>query len=78
MGASFTHDALTRDADRTVLAAVVALARDLKLNLVAEGIETEQQVELLRQLGCQRAQGYQFARSLDADAAEAFVVRPPA
>ncbi len=77
VGANFTHDALTRDADRTVLAAVVALARDLRLHLVAEGIETDRQVALLQQLGCERAQGYQFARPLDAAAAEAFVIDPP-
>ncbi len=74
LGGGFTRDALTRPADRTVLAAVVGLARDLDLHLVAEGIETPEQVALLRQLGCDRAQGYHFARPLDPPAAEAFVV----
>ncbi len=74
VGGNFTRDALTRPADRTVLAAVVGLARDLDLHLVAEGIETPEQVALLRQLGCDRAQGYHFARALDAADAEAFVL----
>ena len=73
VGANFTRDALTGRADRTVLSAVIRLARDLELDLVAEGIETAGQVELLRQLGCERAQGFHFARPLDPAAAEAFV-----
>jgi diguanylate cyclase (GGDEF)-like protein len=74
VGANFTRDALTRAADRTVLAAVVGLARDLNLQLVAEGIETDAQVELLRQLGCRHAQGFQFSRPLPPAAAEAFLL----
>ena len=78
VGGDFTRDALTNPADRTVLAALVGLARDLDLHLVAEGIETAEQVALLQSLGCDRAQGYRFARALDPPAAEAFVVgRPP-
>ena len=72
VGGNFTLDALTNPADRTVLAALVGLARDLDLRLVAEGIETAEQVDLLRQLGCDRAQGYRFARPLEPADAETF------
>jgi diguanylate cyclase (GGDEF)-like protein len=75
LGAGFTHDAMTRPADRTVLSAVIRLARDLDLDLVAEGVESPEQVALLRHLGCERAQGYQFARPLSPDQAEAAVLR---
>ncbi len=74
VGPAFTRDALTGDADRTVLAAVVRLARDLSLGLVAEGIETPEAVALLRGLGCDHAQGFHFAKPLDPDAAEAFAL----
>jgi len=43
---------------------VLALADGLGLKVIAEGIETRQQLELLRELGCPQAQGYLFARPL--------------
>ena len=52
-----------------ILSAVVTLADQLGLTVTAEGIETAVQHEQLRQLGCGFAQGYLFARPLDAEAA---------
>jgi EAL domain-containing protein (putative c-di-GMP-specific phosphodiesterase class I) len=52
-----------------VLRAVVSIAESLNLSLTAEGVETEEQAAHLRALGCQFAQGYLFARPLDAGAA---------
>jgi EAL domain-containing protein (putative c-di-GMP-specific phosphodiesterase class I) len=51
-------DAETHEIVRTV----VALAHNLGLNVVAEGVETEQQVELLKHIGCEMAQGYLFSK----------------
>lgn len=48
-----------------IVATVVALAHQLKLEVVAEGVETLHQVDYLRQLGCEYAQGYYFAPPLD-------------
>ena len=42
----------------TIVSAIVALARTLKLNVVAEGVETQQQLEFLTALGCDTLQGY--------------------
>jgi len=52
--------------DRAVVAAVVGLARTLGVATVAEGIETPEQLEELRRLGCDYGQGYLFSRPVDA------------
>jgi diguanylate cyclase (GGDEF)-like protein/PAS domain S-box-containing protein len=60
--------------DRAIVAAVMALANSLQLQVVAEGVETEAQLALLRAYGCQYVQGWLFARALDAEAAQALLV----
>jgi diguanylate cyclase (GGDEF)-like protein len=60
------------DGRSTALAgAVVALGRSLDIAIVAEGIETEDQADRMRELGCTYGQGYFFAVPLDADTMEA-------
>ena len=51
-----------------LIEAIVGLAAHLDLEVVAEGIETERQLELLRNLGCELGQGYYFAEPLAAEA----------
>ena len=51
----------------SILEAIVALARRLGLEVVAEGVETEEQLTVLRRLGCDRAQGYLFSPALPED-----------
>ena len=54
--------------DSTIVAAIVNLANTLDLEAIAEGVETLDQLERLRALGCTLAQGYYFAEPVDADA----------
>jgi diguanylate cyclase (GGDEF)-like protein/PAS domain S-box-containing protein len=49
--------------DRAIVAAVLSMARELGMTVVAEGIETEQQQGQLRELGCQYGQGFLYARA---------------
>ena len=47
--------------DATIVRAIVSLAHSLRLKVVAEGVETNEQLDLLKQLGCDQYQGYQFS-----------------
>jgi EAL domain-containing protein (putative c-di-GMP-specific phosphodiesterase class I) len=63
---SFVAYLCKRDEDRALVTAMVAMAKALGLRIVAEGIEENAQLEVLRKLGCEYGQGYLFARPLDA------------
>jgi two-component system CheB/CheR fusion protein len=59
---SFVRDIATDASDHAIVSAIVAMARSLNIQVVAEGIETWQQLEILRNMGCALAQGFLFAR----------------
>ncbi|MFL6621113.1 MAG: EAL domain-containing protein [Sulfurifustis sp.] len=64
---SFIRD-LPQDAeDKAITEAIIAMARTLNLTVVAEGVETREQVEFLRSLACDEVQGYYFSEPIDAD-----------
>ena len=64
---SFIRD-LTSDANAVSVArSVIVLAHSLNLGVIAEGVETEEQLALLTELGCDAAQGYLFGRPMSAD-----------
>ena len=59
--------------DQAIVAAIMALAGSLGMAVVAEGVENEAQLALLRRHGCQYAQGYLFAKPLEAAAIPALL-----
>ncbi len=70
---SFVRDVVNDPDDAAIVDAIVAMAHSLKLNVIAEGVETREQLEFLRQRRCHQVQGYYFAKPLDPQQFEAFV-----
>jgi diguanylate cyclase (GGDEF)-like protein/PAS domain S-box-containing protein len=62
---SFVNDIHTNPDDAAIVGAIIAMATNLGLQVVAEGVENKEQVALLSQLGCKYVQGYFFGRPLD-------------
>jgi diguanylate cyclase (GGDEF)-like protein len=64
---SLVAGCVTEVAQRQVVRMVIGMAKELGLSVVAEGVETNEQVRLLRLLDCPAAQGYRFGRPMPAD-----------
>ena len=62
------RDVVEDDDDASIVRAIVAMGRSLRLKVVAEGIETASQLALLRSEGCHLGQGYHFSRPLEFEA----------
>lgn len=62
---SFIRDLMTDKEDAAIVDAIMAMSESLGLTVVAEGVETEEQLQYLKQRHCQRAQGYFLSRPLD-------------
>lgn len=58
---SFVDD-ITDDVGKQLIAAVIAIAKAVNLDVIAEGIETDEQLQILLELGCKIGQGYLFAK----------------
>jgi EAL domain-containing protein (putative c-di-GMP-specific phosphodiesterase class I) len=74
---SFVRDLVTDMSDLAIVSAIIAMAKHLHIEVVAEGIEGWQQLEKLRQLGCTYAQGYLIARPAAASACEGYLSGEP-
>ena len=65
---SFVMDINRGGTDGAIVSAVIAMARALQIRVIAEGVETEEQFEFLREHGCYEFQGYLFSRPMPVDA----------
>jgi len=61
---SFVRDILREADDQAILRAIITMAHQLRLRIVAEGVESEQQMRLLQEMGCDLIQGYVVSRPL--------------
>ncbi len=70
---AFIRDITTKPDDAAVTLAIIRLAHSLNLEVIAEGVETAEQLAFLKVHGCEQVQGYYFSRPLPVPALEAFV-----
>jgi diguanylate cyclase (GGDEF)-like protein/PAS domain S-box-containing protein len=76
---SFVHGAARFNAESlAIVRAVVAMADSLEMSTVAEGVETEEELAMVRQLGCRKIQGYLLGRPMPPEAAYDLVAPKPA
>lgn len=61
---SFVKDLMTDSDDSAIVTAIITMAHSLGLKVIAEGVETAQQLQRLHELGCDRAQGYLLGRPM--------------
>ncbi len=61
---SFVRHMITDEQDANIIRAIIAMAQSLNLKIVAEGVDTETQLQMLKQLGCNMAQGFYISKPL--------------
>jgi len=72
----FMRDVMVDETAAAIVSYVINLAHTLRLHVVAEGVETEEQYSFLRHYACDRMQGYLFSRPVPAAEIEAVITRP--
>ncbi|TAM98132.1 MAG: EAL domain-containing protein [Rhodanobacteraceae bacterium] len=70
---TFVRNLMTESGDRAIVRSIIALGRSLGLQVVAEGVETAEQMQMLREFGCDLLQGFLYARPLEVDAVPGFL-----
>jgi diguanylate cyclase (GGDEF)-like protein/PAS domain S-box-containing protein len=70
---SFVRDVMTDPSDREIARTIIAMANSMNLNIIAEGVETDEQREFLRTSGCTNYQGYLFGMPLSAEQFAAYL-----
>jgi len=70
---SFTDKLLNQPSDSPIISSIIAIAKAFKLKVIGEGIETKEQFQLLKELGCEYGQGYLYSRPLPVITATAYL-----
>lgn len=71
----FMDNMMASEKGKLILEYVVSMAEKLGLGLLAEGVETKEQVELLRKIGCDKVQGYYFAKPMPQEEFFEFLIK---
>ena len=72
---SFIHDIMLNQEDASLVKAIISMAHSLGMDVVAEGVEQQEQLEFLAKHGCDTIQGYLFSRALPAEKVEELLPR---
>jgi EAL domain-containing protein (putative c-di-GMP-specific phosphodiesterase class I) len=72
---SFVRDLATDPNDAAIVGSVVAMTRELNLKVVAEGVETEEQLAFLKDRRCDLVQGFLFSQPMPADDVESMIAQ---
>lgn len=70
---SFVRDIVVDSSDQSIVKTIIAMAQNLDMGVIAEGVETEQQLDILLSSGCNHFQGYLFSRPVPLDQFEALL-----
>ena len=70
---SFICDLARNTDDKSIVRTIISLAHSLRLKVVAEGVETAEQLELLKQFGCDQYQGFLLSPAVPAQQAEQLI-----
>ena len=70
---SFVRDINSDPEDRAIVSAIISMSRSLNLQTIAEGVETAEQMALLREQGCDEYQGYYFSKPLSVEDFESLI-----
>lgn len=69
---SFVKDMTSNEQSMELIKSIIALGKNLKMKIIAEGVETKEEAEVLKLLGCDLAQGYYFCRPVPEDEVTSF------
>lgn len=72
---SFVRDIATDSNDKSIVSTIIAMAQSMNLDVIAEGVETEEQRQFLEITGCRQFQGYLFSRPVSIERFEALLIR---
>ena len=70
---SFIRDMTKSKKDRKMVASIIALAHNLDIQVVAEGVETEEQLNILKDFGCNIVQGFLFSKPVSAESMKVLI-----